>query len=213
MTRNLFRYVRVFVGIIIMMTCLRQENVFSDEAADLMHQPEFVFEDNLYSAEAFVLKLVDVDRLTKRKTYKEFPSKLENKIFAFPQLENEPEIALLSKKYGDDIHAGISFQPSAHGNKVLKFFEVPTGSKMLIGYGVDEEDSKRLKGEATIYLRIRAGRHEIIRLRIPNEAGWHEKVIDLGVVSLLKQGVSMTFEISADDTEIRTFVFSASIFR
>ncbi|MCM8776471.1 MAG: CPBP family intramembrane metalloprotease [Candidatus Omnitrophica bacterium] len=158
------------------------------------------FHEHLAEAETWIIDAVKGDRI----------GSWEKDRFVFPGMEKITEIALKSQTFNGQPEEGIYFHPLKDAVRCLRFYQVPAGSSLVIGYGID--DAGVLKDQRSyIFFRVWVGRHEIKRIVIPNERGWKTEKLDLGIVSFLKGKIPVTFEVSSDTTEGRFLSFRAEI--
>jgi len=107
---------------------------------------------------------------------------------------------------------GIYFCPLINKTRRLRFYQVPPGSKLRISYGIPDPALTR-PSEATLYLRVYAGKYEIRRILISPEKGWKTQVIDLGVVPFLKKNFILTIDLTIDLNDRLYLLWDAEILR
>ncbi|MDP3919943.1 MAG: CPBP family intramembrane metalloprotease [Candidatus Omnitrophota bacterium] len=135
----------------------------------------------------------------------------ENRFF-FPGLGAQADIRQRSDTFAGEEHEAIYVHPVPKAIRRLRFHDVPTGSKLVVYHGISDE-GVAANEHANVYLKIWIGKHPLARIRVPNEAGWNQDVLDLGVLSFLKEPVVVTFDIEADSVKERHFHFLPEIHR
>jgi len=130
----------------------------------------------------------------------------------FPKLPRITSIKTRKVSGGADSRTAISLLPIAENKRRIKFTEVTPGSHVKLSYYV--EPSKTAATEpATLYLSIWAGRHKLDRLVIVEEAGWHEKKYELGMVGFLLSPITLSFELTVDQPVRAYLNFDAEVIR
>lgn len=158
------------------------------------------FMDNLPRAESFV---IEEDKRVLTGIW-------QRDRFVFSGLADYAQIKVSNNSYDGSFREGIFFHPIQNAVRQLRFRDVSPGSKLVIYYGIDDAATSFAAG-AVVYLKIWLGRKELKKIRILNEKGWKKEELDLGVVSFLKRGIVITFEVTSDNIKERRLSFYAEI--
>jgi len=187
-----------------------EESVSETEGSEEDREIVYSFLENLPEAEAFIVHYVHPKRKSLPATVEMKAGRWDEDHFTFPEIVGEQPIGLFAYRYEDAAEKGIFFHPSQQGIKTLRFYHVPPGSTMVLYYGIDDIGCASNDG-GSVYFNIWLGQHKLKRIRVLNEKGWKKETIYLGVVPLLKRGMVVTFEVTADNTKDRRFSFNAEI--
>jgi len=172
-------------------------------------EPLYQFHENLPEAQVLLVK-----RILPKHDYEKV--KQEIKIgqwngdhFIIEDYPNEAPIKIMPLEFAGVHENVIFFPPTYEITKVIEFYNVKPGASLVVYYGVD--DLGVVKDKATIYFSVWVGEHLIERFLIPATQGWRQKVLPLGVVSMLKRDVPVTFEVTTDHPNAKRFGFKAEI--
>jgi hypothetical protein len=130
--------------------------------------------------------------------------------FIFAEMEDYTHIGVSSYPFNGVEEEGIFFHPVENAKRRLRFYNVPSGSKIVIHYGIDDFGATPPQ-EATVYFYLWIGKHKLKRIRVPNEKGLRKEIIDLGVLAFLKHSLVVTFEVTSESVEGRRLSFRAEI--
>ncbi len=124
----------------------------------------------------------------------------------------DPPLEITVKKQiteGGSEHEGISFRPAPGTQVRLHFPEVPPSSHLTLHYGFEPSD-KPSASKTAVYVKVWLGEHPLKRIRVFNEKGWKEEVLDMGPAAFLKTPIMVTFDITSDDKLDQDFNLSVS---
>ncbi len=168
------------------------------------------FHEHLPSASVFLIKKVESQGLYEASRMEKVYAQWTQDRFVIPEQPEAEPVLVTELTYQGIPQNAIFFPPSETGTKVMQFYEVPAGSRLLLQYGIDDRGVEE-KSDALIYLGVWIGNKRITRIQAPTSGGWKSDVLDLGHLAFLKRPVTVTFEITSDSPRARRFGFLASM--
>jgi len=132
--------------------------------------------------------------------------------FVFPGLDESSSIYTVIQQAPNApgrLKKPIQFNVLQDTFRRIRFYDVFPGRKLILRYEVFPQAVT--KDTTYFYLWVWIGNHRMKRIRVPNTAGAHVEVIDLGVLSFVNRPFLVTFELIARDIQPAGFGFEAEI--
>jgi hypothetical protein len=166
------------------------------------------------------------DHLSEAETTTLFEGKTQSGVwkkdrFVFPAQAKNDEIKAVAIMISGKNESGVFvyFSPGQKSSRWISFRNVPPGRKLNLFYGLAESKTAQAQAaeegaqRAFMSLRIFAGRHELKRIHVGGEKGWKKTQMDLGIASFLRRDLTLTFELTADNTEPCRVVFGGELLK
>jgi membrane protease YdiL (CAAX protease family) len=176
-----------------------EEKAFSSRTKSIVEKQNLNLIENLEQA-----KIVNIDS-----AYQNVEGVWNGEAFIFKD-QDAAKVDVREQVIGGEIQKGVYIEALPNMMRRIRFEGVESGKKLILGYGITDKGFEKDQN-LTIYLKIWIGQKMIKRIAIFNEKGWKQEEIDLGPASFLKNPLTVTFDISADDVEKRYLMLDAKI--
>lgn len=130
--------------------------------------------------------------------------------FSFAELGPPADIRITTVQTAEGTFEGILLNPVPEARRFLRFTQVRPGSKLRLRYLIepDHPDPERVQA---VYVRIRAGRHEVDRVRLADNGIPGQVDVPLGVLAFLKRPFILTLEVTGSHFDSGRFLIDPQV--